>query len=143
MPFLNVSLVGTGTLLSYENPAVANDWIPLPNAVSIGSSSNKGTFVDNSPIFPTSQTYIAGDEETEQKQIMFNDVPGDTVQETFIERARNKEQVNIRIDFPNGRRLSHALIMNGVEHPEPARGEALKVGVVGQRTGPLTNSEIP
>ena len=142
MAFLNVSLVGTGTLLSYEDPDTPDTWIPLPNAVSVGSSSDKGSFVDNSPIASPSQTYIAGDEETEQKQIMFNDIPGDAVQEQFLAHARNKRTVNIRLDFPNNRRLTHALVMNGTEYPEPARGEALKVGIVGQRTGSLIVEEI-
>ncbi|MGH1371135.1 MAG: hypothetical protein ACRBBW_03810 [Cellvibrionaceae bacterium] len=140
MPASSVSIVGTGTKLLYENPASPGTYIHLVNATVIGSNSKKGAFIDNSPISPASPTYIAGDEEAEQKEYTFNDVPGDSDQEDFIGRVINKETLAMRVEQPNGVTFDYQVIFNGYESVEPTRTTALGIKAIGQRTGDITRA---
>ncbi|MEJ2445144.1 MAG: phage tail tube protein [Exilibacterium sp.] len=143
MAVLNKVVLGKGTKLYFEDPDNAGDYLYLANAVSIGTLGAKGSFVEVSPIGAEEKDYIAGDQEPEEKEITFNDMPGDAVQERFIAMAQARDNVAIKVEYPNGRVIKADFALNGFNINEPARDAALTVTVYAQRKGHITLETMP
>lgn len=133
-----VARIGAGSVLSFEDPATANTFLPLNEALSIGAIGEQGEFVETTPIAATTRTYIAGLKTPPDKEITGNDVPGDANQEKFLALAKAMKTVNMKVELANGRIAAFALIMSGWQINEPAGDGALVWTAYGKQSGDVT-----
>lgn len=138
MPASTVATIGAGTVVSYEDPASPGTYIDLCGVLSIGTTGEKGEFVQIDPLCELTPEFIAGRQTPEDKEITFKDVPGDTDQETFIQRAFDRETVNMRVSFTNGRIADFVVVLNGAQMAEVNVDEALTIVVSGKQSGGTT-----
>lgn len=135
-----VAVIGAGTTLAYESaPSTFTD---LVNALSVGSTGEKGEFVETTPINATTQTFVSGMLTPPDKEITLNDVPGDADQEDFLTKAKNRETVKMKVTFTNGRSGEFDLVLAGYVVNEPENGSAVTVTVTGKQSGETTWSVV-
>lgn len=138
MPASTVATIGAGTVVSYEDPNNAATYIDLCGVLSIGATGEKGEFVQIDPLCELTPEFISGRQTPEDKEITFKDVPGDSEQEAFIDLAKARETVNMRVTFSNGRVADFVVVLNGVQIPDVSVDEALTIVVSGKQSGATT-----
>ena len=136
MPGSKVAVIGAGTMLAYE--ATEGTYVDLPNALTIGSTGEQGSFVENTPISATEKIFIDGMLTPPDKEITLSDVPGDTEQEVFLTKAQDRETVNMKVTLANGRIGTYALKLAGKVVNEPEGEGAVTVTVYGKQSGTTT-----
>lgn len=138
MTAATIAKIGAGTTLSYEDSNTPGTFIDLVNALQVGSTGEQGEFVEITPISQTTRQYIPGMKTPPDKEITFNDVPGDTDQEAFFNLAKSAETVNMQIIFANGRKGAYALALSGYQVNEPEGNSQITITVYGKQSGSVT-----
>lgn len=137
-----VAKLGAGSKLYYERPAAPGVFILLDNALNIGEVGEQGEFIETTPISKTVREYVKGLSTPPSKSIGFNDVPGDSVYETFLADWDSADSINFRVDYTNNRRGAFALIPNGRVMDEPQGSTQLINRVFAQQSGATAWSVI-
>lgn len=139
MAFSTVAKLGAGTVLSFEDPDGSSGvYIDLPNALLLGNVGEQGEFVETTPISQTVREYIAGLETPPNKTITFNDIPGNTDYENFMDAVRARETINMKVTYTNGRIADFTLVMAGSLMLEPQGNQQLRMQVFAQQSGATT-----
>lgn len=143
--FKTVATLGAGSTLFYEPPNAPGTWVELENALNLGQTGEQGEFVETTPISKKVREYIRGMKTPPDKQITFNDIPGDSAFENYLGFIRDEDNVaNIkhRIDYANGRRAEFVIVPNGHMMDEAEGNAQLKMLVFGKQSGSTTWSEF-
>ena len=130
----NIAKLGAGTVLAYEGDT-AGTYVDLVNATAIGSTGEKGEFIEVTPIAALTREYIPGMKTPPDKEITLNDVFDDVDQEAFLARAKTNATVNMQVTFSNGRVGKFVLAMSGYQVNEPQGNSAVTVTVYGKQSG--------
>jgi hypothetical protein len=140
MALSTTAKLGAGSKLYFENPASPGAYKLLDNATALGQTGAQGEFVEKTPISKTVREYLRGLKTPPQKQLDFNDESNANYDE-FLgvwDDEANVDEINMRIDFANGRRASFVLVPNGRVMDEPQGNAALKMLCFAQQTGNTT-----
>lgn len=143
--FKTVATIGAGSALFYEPPNAPGTKVALPNALNLGQTGEQGEFVEVTPISKKVREYIRGMKTPPDKQITFNDVPGDSAYETYLNFIRDEDNVaSIKhfIDYANGRRAEFVMVPNGLMVDEAEGNTQLKMMVFGKQSGATIWSEF-
>lgn len=138
MPATTTALIAAGTVLSFEDPDTADTFLALEEATAIGSIGVQGEFVETTPLSATTRTFIPGLKTPPDKEIVGNDVPGDTNQEAFLQLASDNAIVNMKVELSNGRVGDFVLALSGWQINEPTGAETLQWTVYGKQSGEVT-----
>lgn len=131
----DVAVIGAGTTLSFEDPENEGEYLLLEGARTIGATGEQGEFVETTPISSTTRTYIPGLKTPPDKEIVGNDIPGDTNQETFLELARSNSTVNMKVEYSNGRLGDFVIALAGFQINDATGSDALQWTVYGKQSG--------
>ena len=103
----------------------------LQNAMSIGATGKKGTYVEVTRLIDTEPKFMQDMGEAEDKTFVFLDAPDDTNQESFITAAEAKQTVLMFIEFPNKRIATQELALSGwsMQSVDTPKGKVLQVEV--------------
>ena len=145
MAFSTVAKLGAGTQLYFENPASPGVYKLLDNALLVGQTGEEGDFTETTPISKTVREYVRSLKTPPTKQFTFNDVPADANYAEFIsvwDDEANVDQVNMRLDFTNGRRSDFVVVPNGRVLDEPSGDAQLQMIFFGQQSGSAAWSEF-
>jgi hypothetical protein len=143
--FKTVATIGAGSALFYEPPNAPGTRVALENALNLGQTGEQGEFVETTPISKKVREYIRGMKTPPDKQITFNDVPGDSAYETYLNFIRDEDNVaSIKhfIDYANGRRAEFMMVPNGMMVDEAEGNTQLKMMVFGKQSGATIWSEF-
>ena len=138
MPTTTTALIAAGTLLSFEDPDTPDTFLLLEEATAIGSIGVQGEFVETTPLSATTRTYIPGLRTPPDKEIIGNDIPGDTNQEKFLQLAAKNTTVNMKVELSNGRTGAFSMALSGWQINEPTGAEALQWTVYGKQSGEVS-----
>jgi hypothetical protein len=142
--FKTVATLGAGSTLYYEPPNAPGTRVALDNALNLGQTGEQGEFIETTPISKKVREYIRGMKTPPDKQISFNDVPGDAAYEAYLGFIRDEDNVtSIKhwIDYANGRRAEFVIVPNGHMMDEAEGNAQLKMLVFGKQSGKTTWSE--
>ena len=144
MTFSTVAKLGAGSKLYFENPSAPGVWILLDNALNLGQTGEQGEFVEITAISKTVREYVRGLKTPPNKQLTFNDIPGDTNFALYLSKVddeANVASIKHRIDYSNGRRAEFSIVTSGRVVDEADGSSQLKMLVFGQQTGSTVWSE--
>lgn len=107
----------------------------LQNAMSIGATGQKGTFLKVTRLIDTSHKYMADMGEGEDKTFVFIDDPDDVNQNALYDDAKNKKTIVMFIQYPNRRVAEVELVLSdwslqAVDSPD---GKVLQAEVYGKQ----------
>jgi hypothetical protein len=142
--FSTVAKLGAGSKLYFENPSAPGVWILLDNALNLGQTGEQGEFVEITAISKTVREYVRGLKTPPNKQLTFNDIPGDTNFALYLSKVddeANVASIKHRIDYSNGRRAEFSIVTSGRVVDEADGSSQLKMLVFGQQTGSTVWSE--
>ncbi|EKS7779754.1 phage tail protein [Edwardsiella piscicida] len=126
------AMLPAGTRVSFGPLGTAIDAGKLlQNAMSIGTTGKKGTYVEVTRLIDTEPKFMQDMGEAEDKTFIFIDAPDDTNQEAFTAAAEAKETVLMFIEFPNKRVATQELALNGwsMQSVDTPKGKVLQVEV--------------
>lgn len=144
MPYSTTTKLGAGSKLHFEPPASPGTFLLLDNALNIGQVGEQGEFVETTPISKEVRTYIRGLTTPPNKQITFNDTPGDPNYKAFLDAVddKNVDNIKMRVDYKNGVRAEFVLVPNGRMMDEAQGNTQLQMIVFGQQSGITEWSEF-
>jgi len=137
MALSTTAKLGAGSKLYFENPASPGVYKLLDNALLLGQTGSQGDFVEKTPVSKVVREYLRGLKTPPQKQMTFND-HGDTNYDDFLsvwDDEANVSEINMRIDYSNGRRAEFVLVPNGRVLDEPTGNAQLQMICFAQQSG--------
>lgn len=140
MALSTTAKLGAGSKLYFENPASPGVYKLLDNTLLFGQTGAQGEFIEKTPISKTVREYLRGLKTPPQKQITFNDESNANYDEflTVWDDEANVDQLNMRLDFSNGRRAEFVLVSNGRVLDEPQGNAQLQMICFAQQSGETT-----
>lgn len=137
MAFATTTKLGAGSKLYFEDPASPGTWLLLDNALTVGQVGEQGEFVETTPISKKAREYIRGMTTPPNKQLTFNDVPGEANYKKLLDAVddTNIDNIKMRMDFTNGTRGAFTIVTNGRVMEEPQGNAQLQMIIFGQQTG--------
>lgn len=105
----------------------------LQNADSVGATGETGSFIDVTRLIDTEKKFMSDLAEGPDKEFAFLDDPDDVDQEAFLTAAKNKETVQVQIEFPNRRVAKMIIVLSGWTLRELNKGEPMKTVVTGKQ----------
>jgi hypothetical protein len=130
-----VPTLGAGTKMYYEPSASPGTWVHLPNALNIGEVGEQGEFLETTPISEEVREYIAGLKTPPNKDLTFNDTPGDAAYAAYLVEVRADRTLKYKVDYKNNHRAIFSVVHNGSKMEEASGSSQLKMHCFGQQTG--------
>lgn len=122
--------------------AAVADFKLLQNADSVGATGETGSFLDVTRLIDTEKKFMSDLAEGPDKEFAFIDDPDDADQEAFLTAAKNRQTVQVQIEFPNRRVALMVIVLSGWTMRELNKGEPMKTVVTGKQNS-ITRSVTP
>ncbi|MCR9260780.1 MAG: hypothetical protein NXH95_13720 [Pseudomonadaceae bacterium] len=135
MPGSIVATIGAGTVLSYEDPLNAGTYVALPNALEIGEVGEQGEFSETTPISSVTREYIAGMDTPPDKQMVFNDLPGNAAWVAYLAEVDARNTVSHRVLYTNNHQATYDVVLAGRTNASPEGSTQIKTNIFGKQSG--------
>lgn len=133
-------VLGAGTKFKFKTTE-GNEAVLIPEVRTIGDTGSESPLVETTPIDKLAKEYIAGISDGDEKDIVCNHLRDDPVQKEFREAARNRENRDFEVLFPNGVKASFTMTLLSYRMNNPEAEQALQFTVKAKVSGEVSWTE--
>lgn len=134
-------VLGAGTKFKFKTTE-GTEAVKIPEVRTIGDTGSESPLVETTPIDKLAKEYIAGISDGDEKDIVCNHLRDDPVQKEFREAARNRENRDFEVEFPNGVTASFTMTLLSYRMNNPEAEQALQFTVKAKVSGEVVWSEV-
>lgn len=141
------AILGIGTVVEFND---GSNWLEIKEPRGIGEVGDDGGFVQATHLNSPNKTheYIAGLNDTMEKDLQFNFIEDDADQNTVRSRAKNKTETQFRVTYPpstdssSKKRLTFTMALTSWKMDDPSPDGILTFTIVGRITGTVSESTV-
>lgn len=134
-------VLGAGTKFKFKTSGEPGEFKLIPEMRTIGDTGSESPLVETTPIDKLAKEYIAGISDGDEKDLVFNVLRDDPVQREFREAARNRQNREFEIEFPNGIKAGFTLTLLSYRLNNPEAEQALQATVKAKVSGSVAWTE--
>lgn len=136
-----MAVLGAKTKFQMEDPDSADTYFTVPGIRTYGETGETRQQVDVTSIDDEDPVFIAGDKETNQKDITGTLKPSDANQKKFRDAAKEGKTIKCKVVYRDGSERKFSLALLGYKENEIARNESVTFTVPSVRTGAIEYTE--
>lgn len=133
-------VLGAGTKFKFKLTE-GEQLVLIPEVRTIGDTGSESPLVETTPIDKTAKEYIAGISDGDEKDIVCNYLRDCPVQREFRDAAKNRENRQFGVEFPNGVEASFTMTLLSMRMNNPEAEQALQFTVKAKVSGEVVWAE--